>query len=78
MIEWNSFANDLLNEENKFKGPKAWANLTKQVLADDAMAKEHFSVSKPDLVKTMEGVYFPVIDCQEHDDLHSKHDLAIK
>ena len=47
-------------------------------LEDGEMAHEHFHSTKSELTKIMENVYFPVIDCHEHDNLHEKLDVAIK
>jgi len=42
------------------------------------MADEHFCSSKSELMMIMEKVYFPVIDCQEHDQEYGREDYAIK
>lgn len=55
-----------------------WKSMNNELLQDEAMAKEHFAVSKSSLIDVMEQVYFPVIDINEHDELYSRGDLAIK
>ena len=52
--------------------------LTKRILEEEHLAKEHFSVSKSGLMEIMEEAYFPLIDIQEHDDLYQRLDMAIK
>lgn len=47
-------------------------------LIEEVNAKEHFSVNKSDLTETLEDVYFPLISVQEHEDLYSRHDMALK
>ena len=52
--------------------------MNNELLQDNAMAKEHFAVTESSLFEVMNHVYFPVIDIQEHDDMYSFGDLAIK
>ena len=45
---------------------------------EEANAKEHFAFNKSSLVEVLEETYFPVISPQEHKDMYSRHDMAIK
>lgn len=54
------------------------SSLTDAALEEEAMAKEHFSVSKSALTEILEQAYFPLIDCQEHSELYNRLDMAIK
>lgn len=57
IMDWNTFADDLIGQKNKFMSGNdnsPWKNLTNEVLQDEAMAKEHFSVSKSGLMDIME------------------------
>jgi len=47
-------------------------------LVDEANAREHFAFNKSTLQETLEDVYFPLISPQEHDELYSRGDMAIK
>lgn len=47
-------------------------------MEEEAMSREHFNVSKSNLVEIMEQAYFPLIDIQEHSDLYQRLDMAIK
>lgn len=42
------------------------------------MAGEHFSATRSELSELMERAYFPLIDSQEHEELFSREDDAIK
>lgn len=47
-------------------------------LIEEANAKEHFAFNKSSLQEVLEDVYFPVISPQEHDQMYSRHDMAMK
>jgi len=47
-------------------------------LLEEANAKNHFSIQKSPLQEIIEDVYFPVINPQEHADMHSRHDMSIQ
>jgi len=47
-------------------------------LHDEANAKQHFAAQKSSLHEILEDVYFPLIDPQEHENLYSRHDMALK
>jgi hypothetical protein len=47
-------------------------------LQDEANAREHFAFNKSSLAEILEDVYFPLICVQEHDNMYSRHDMALK
>jgi hypothetical protein len=49
-----------------------------KIVRDGEMADEHFCASKSELGITMEKVFFPVIDVQEHDQQYGREDYAMK
>ena len=58
--------------------PRAGSPYRNYSVPDEHLAKEHFTVNKSSLEEVMHEVYFPVIDIQEHEDLYSRLDMAIK
>jgi hypothetical protein len=81
LIEWDEWADELIDGEVKPEraAKKQW--LEKHGVKkckDGEMADEHFCASKSELALIMEKVYFPVIDCQEHDQQFGREDYAIK
>lgn len=80
LIEWDDWADELIDGEVKpaKKANKMWADENgAKKCKDGEMADEHFCASKSDLMMIMEKVYFPVIDCQEHDQQYGREDYAI-
>lgn len=47
-------------------------------LVEEANAKQHFAAQKSSLHEILEDVYFPVIDPQEHENMYSRFDMAVK
>ena len=73
----------MLADEVTGKAPKKkelnfFQKIGKAIIQDGELASEHFAASRSELGKLMEAAYFPVIDCQEHEDLYSRDDDAIK
>lgn len=47
-------------------------------LHEETNAKQHFAAQKSSLHEILEDVYFPVIDPQEHENMYSRFDMAVK
>jgi len=82
-MNWKKFADDVVNNKASPKSSiigsaNPYMTLTKRILEEEALAKEHFAVSKSSLVEIMEEAYFPLIDVQEHNELYQRLDMAIK
>ena len=58
-----------MNRNNSYANPN---------IIEEANAKEHFAYNKSTLVEVLEDVYFPVISPREHEDMYSRHDMAMK
>ena len=80
-MDWNDFAESIVNpRDNRYGGNRymrqsSYANPN---LMEEANAKEHFAFNKSSLQEVLEETYFPVISPQEHRDMYSRHDMAIK
>lgn len=80
-MDWNRFSDSIVNPKdnryglNRYMRNNTYANPN---IIEEANAKEHFAYNKSTLVEDLEDTYFPVISPQEHDDMYSRHDMAIK
>lgn len=70
VLDWERFGESL-------KG-KSRSNGFKPTVQDGELTEEHFTFSKSNLNYLMDKVYFPVIDAQEHLNLFTTSDFAIK
>lgn len=66
--------------ENRYAGNRYYRNQSyaNPGMIEEANAKEHFAYNKSSLTQDLEDTYFPVISPNEHDDMYSRHDMAIK
>ena len=82
IMDWKRFAEDTVEQKEKRvnmrNSSNLYTSLTDATLDEEAMAKEHFAVSKSALTEILEQAYFPLIDCQEHAELYTRLDMAIK
>lgn len=71
LIEWDDWADEIIDGEVKpaKKARNLYTEDNIRRCKDGEMADEHFCASKSELGLIMEKVYFPVIDCQEHDQM---------
>jgi len=72
-MNWTKFADDVVNQRSVHKtgimaSSNPYAALTRKILDEEALSKEHFAVSKSSLVEIMEDAYFPLIDIHETTD----------
>ena len=80
-MDWNEFSDSVINQRDNRYGGNRWmraAAYANPNLIEEANAKEHFAFNKSTLLEVLEDVYFPVISPQEHDQMYSRHDMAIK
>lgn len=81
IMDWNEFSDSIVNPRDNRYGGNRWNRNTTYAnpnLIEEANAKEHFAYNKSSLLEVLEDVYFPVVSPQEHDDMYSRHDMAIK
>lgn len=77
ILDWNTFSQDI--KENKVGHRNNWKNKeSNPQLHEETNAKLHFAAQKSQLHEILEDVYFPVIDCQEHENMYSRFDMAVK
>lgn len=82
-MDWNHFCEELNNERDSYlrrsqRNDRPASPYRNFNVPDEHHAKEHFAVNRGSLEEIMHEVYFPIIDIQEHDDLYSRLDMALK
>lgn len=78
LLDFQKLADEVAGKNPKKKELNFFQKIGKSIIQDGELASEHFAATKSELSNLMEAAYFPVIDCQEHEDLYSRDDDAIK
>lgn len=72
LMDFNKLSNEVNGVVPKKKPLNFFQKIGKAIIEDGQLAHEHFTASKSELGKLMEAAYFPVVDCQEHNELFSR------
>lgn len=74
-MDWKTFENQVKGNYDGRNSDIFEENLD---VDENITPAHHFSLRKNGIAKSVESVYFPVIDVQEHDTLYRQEDFLIK